>query len=321
MGADNVHILLQISYKCAINTFILRPIMRNPITSPPEDTSALDALGADQQAVLDALDHVYVPLAQLCIAKGIRIRAVEERLRTAFVAAAREAQPAQSATRLTSRISAATGLTRREVARLESQPDRTDEPRRSPITELFTRWLSDPALRGPDNKPLMLARQGPAPSFETLAQSVTRDVHPRTLLDELCRLQLAAFEADRDRVHLLRDAFVPLGDWARMLTFLGDNVGDHFRAAVANVLQDGQQQMEQAIFADELSAESLVQARELVAQQWRTLLAQVAPQLEKMIDADQQAGRAQEHSLRIGLFTWSQAMAATAPKTPLTPLP
>ena len=270
----------------------------------------MHTLSADQQIVLDALDGVYAPLAQLCIAKGIRIRAVEDRLRAAFVTAAREAHPVQASTRLTSRISAATGLTRREVARLESQPDRAHEPRRSPITELFTRWLSEPLLRDAHNQPLQLPRQGPAPSFESLAQSVTRDVHPRTLLDELCRLQLAAYDAVNDNVQLLHDAFVPRGDWARMLAFLGDNVGDHFRAAVANVLQDGKQQIEQAIFADELSAESLAQARELMTQQWRTLLAQVAPQLEKMIEADRQAGRAQDQCLRIGLFTWSQTMAA-----------
>lgn len=285
--------------------------MRNPTLSPPEDTSVLDALSADQLAVLDALDGTFAPLAQLCIAKGLRIRVVEDRLRAAFVKAARDAHPTQPANRLVSRISAATGLTRREVARLESQPDRTREPGRSPIAELFTRWLSDPGLRDPDHKPLILARQGPAPSFESLAQSVTRDVHPRTLLDELCRLQLAAHDRTSDSVHLLRDAFVPRGDWARMLAFLGDNVGDHFRAAVANVLQDGKQQIEQAIFADELSVESLAQAREMMTQQWRTLLAQVAPQLEKMIEADQALGRAQDHSLRIGLYAWSQAMATT----------
>ena len=285
--------------------------MRNPTLSPPAAPSVMDALSAEQQAVLDALDSVFAPLAQLCIGKGIRIRAVEERLRAAFVKAARDAHPAQTSTRLTSRISASTGLTRREVARLESQPDPDCEPRRSPITELFTRWLSDSALRDSDNKPLTLARQGPAPSFESLAQSVTRDVHPRTLLDELCRLQLAAHDSASDSVQLLGDAFVPRGDWARMLAFLGDNVGDHFRAAVANVLQDGKQQMEQAIFADELSTDSLAQARELMTQQWRTLLAQVAPELEKMIAADLKAGRTQDHSLRIGLFTWSQTMATT----------
>ncbi len=280
----------------------------------------MDALSADQQTVLDAMDGLFAPLAQLCIAKGIRIRALEDRLRGAFVKAARDAHPAQASARLTSRISAATGLTRREVARLESQPDPNHEPQRSPITELFTHWLSDPALRDADNKPLTLPRQGPAPSFESLAQSTTRDVHPRTLLDELCRLQLAAYDASSDSVQLLREAFVPRGDWARMLAFLGDNVGDHFRAAVANVLQDGKQHIEQAIFADELSAQSLAQARELMTQQWRTLLAQVAPQLEHLIETDKKNGRAQDHSMRIGLFTWSQAMAEPA-KTPvpLTP--
>ena len=105
-----------------------------------------------------------------------------------------------------------------------------------------------------------------------------------------------------------------------MLAFLGDNVGDHLRAAVANVLQDGKQHIEQAIFADELSAESLAQARELMTHQWKTLLAQVAPQLEQMIETDRASGRAQDHSLRIGLFTWSQA-TPTLSQSPVPPNP
>jgi hypothetical protein len=279
--------------------------------SPPDLASLIDARGSEQQAVLDALDSLFAPIAQLCIAKGIRIQAVEDQLRGAFVQAARDAQPAHSSTRLTSRISATTGLTRREVARLERQPERAPQIQPSPITELFTRWLSDPALRDADNKPLQLPRQGPAPSFESLAQSTTRDLHPRTLLDELCRLQLAFHDEGTDTVRLLREAFVPQGDWGRMLVFLGDNVGDHFRAAVANVLQDGKQQMEQAIFADELSEESVARARELMTEQWRALLSTVAPALEDMIRTDRESGKPQVCSLRIGLFTWSQPMPTT----------
>ncbi len=275
-------------------------------------TPAIDAVSADQKDVLNALADVFVPLAQLCIAKGIRIRAVEERLRSAFVAAARDAHPNQLATRLTSRISATTGLTRREVARLETEPDAVHQPQHSPVTELFTRWMSDPDFHGADGKPLALARQGQPPSFESLAQSITRDVHPRTLLNELCRLQIAAHDVQADTVQLIREAFVPRGDWARMLAFLSENVGDHFRAAVANVLQEGtnsgKQEIEQAIFADELSAESLSSAHELMGRQWRTLLAQVVPELEKLIEADKDAGRAQDQCLRIGLYTWSQSM-------------
>lgn len=276
----------------------------------------MDARNADQFTVMAALDGILAPLAQLCLSKGIRIQAVEERLRIAFVQAAKNTQPFPMSGRVTSRISAATGLTRREVDRLVRAPNTAAEAPHSPITALFTRWLSDPALRGADNKPMPLPRQGPAASFEALAQSVTRDVHPRTLLDELCRLQLAALDPVTDAVTLLRDAFVPSGDLARMMGYVGDNVGDHFRAAVANVLQGGRQQLEQAIFADELSAESLVETAAVMTDQWRRLLTEVVPQLEKMIETDRQLGRPQDRSIRIGMFTWSATMPSVSPSPP-----
>lgn len=262
---------------------------------------------AEQQDLLSALRNLLAPMAQLCIAKGIRIQTVEEMLRTSFVSAAIEAHPAPNSERIASRVSASTGLTRREVTRLAKDRKPPLRRARSPITELFTRWMSSPALLGPDKLPLPLPRQGNEPSFESLAQSITRDVHPRTLLEELCRLQLGRHDVKSDTVQLIQDAFVPRGDWARLMGFLGDNVGDHLRGAVANVLSDGKQQLEQAIYADELSAESLLKVRAVMAQQWRALLASVSAELDGMIEADRLAGRAQDQCIRIGLFTWTQA--------------
>ena len=268
----------------------------------------VDALNAEQQALLDAVDAVLAPLAQLCVGKHITIQVIEEQLRAAFVKAALQAHSDLPGQRLISRVSTATGLTRREVSRLQRQSAAPPQPlRRSPVAELFTRWASNPAL------PHSLPRQGAAPSFDALAQSVTRDVHPRTLLQELCRLKLARHDEPADTVLLLRDAFVPRGDWARMVAFLGSNVGDHLRAATANVLGDGGQHLEQAIFADELSGQSLAAAQKLMTHQWRTLLGQVAPQLETLIESDRTAGRAQNQSLRVGLFTWSQPMPEAPP--------
>lgn len=282
-------------------------------------TESIDgsARAAEKQLLLEAVGNVLTPLAQLCVGKGITIQMIEERLREAFVQAARQVHADQPSNRLTSRISATTGLTRREIARLANQLVREREPHRSPVTELFMRWLADPALRTPTGRPQPLPRNGSAPSFEALAQSVTRDVHPRTLLEELCRLRLAEHDLSTDTVHLLQEAFVPHGDWARMVGFLGDNVGDHLRAATANVLGGGNQELEQAIFADELSGDSLAQARSLMMQQWRNMLNEIAPQLEELIAADRLAGRAQDQCLRIGLFTWSQTMPPVFP----SPLP
>jgi hypothetical protein len=138
-------------------------------------------------------------------------------------------------------------------------------------------------------------------------------VHPRSLLDELLRLGLAA-AADDDSVRLVHDAFVPRGDSARMLGFLGQNVGDHLGAAASNVLGDGRSHFEQAVFADELSAQSVEATRQAIALQWTALSAALVPLLERRIEADRVAGRAQDQRLRVGLFSFSEAMSgAEAP--------
>jgi len=278
-----------------------------------EDPAA--AATPEQSALLDALSRVLEPLAELAVARGVPYAAIEQVVKRAFVAAAHAAHPHLPEHRRVSRISAATGINRREVTRLTQPAVRDGAAPRSLATEVYTRWLSSLDYRDGRGRPLVLPRQGPEPSFEALAQSVTRDVHPRSLLEELVRLQLAALDAGGERVSIVRDAFVPRGDLARMLGFLGANVGDHMAAAVANVLADGRQHFEQAIFADELSPESLLEARALITGQWQALLGAAAPALEKLIDADRKAGREARQRLRIGLYTYTAAMPTEAPAT------
>ena len=170
--------------------------MRSPITHPVEDLPAA-AASADADALVQALNALLAPLAQLAVAKGMPCTVVEELLRQAFVRAARDAHPNLPSHRAVSRIATATGLNRREVTRL-TQAAAAPARRRPLAAEVFARWASDPLYRDARGRPLKLPRQGEAPSFETLAQSVTRDVHPRSLLDELLRLGLAAVDSGDD---------------------------------------------------------------------------------------------------------------------------
>lgn len=274
--------------------------------SPPAPASA-----PDLSAVLSACRAVLAPLAELAIARGLHHSDLDELLRTAFVEAALAAHPDVTPHRAVSRVSTATGLHRREVNRLlQREPVAT--AKRTPATQVFTRWLSDPAWR----RRASLPRQGPAPSFETLAQSVTKDVHPRSLLEELCRLGLARFDEARDRIELLRERFAPAGDEPRMLGFMAGNVGDHLRAAVSNVLAAEPPHLEQAVFADELSAESLQKLQPLIREQWQHLLRTLAPALQRAIDDDAAAGRAQDRRVRVGLYAYHAPMqeAARAPE-------
>jgi hypothetical protein len=267
-----------------------------------------DGVASASDALLAAFRAVLRPLARLAVAGGLPYPRIDETVREALVDAALAAHPDLPATRRVSRISTALVLNRREVARLT--PPRREEtpPRPSPAIRLFLRWRSDRRLRDATGEPLLLPRAGGPRSFERLATEITRDVHPRSLLVEMIRLGLVHHDESHDTVELVADAFVPRDDRNRMLGFLGANVGDHLEAAVTNVLGGGNEHFEQAIFADELSEESIRQFRDAIQRQWRAMLESMAPELEALIEADRRAGRAQDRRIRIGLFSFTGPM-------------
>ncbi len=266
---------------------------------------------------------VFAPLAQLVVARGLPYAAIEDALKRAIVDAAAAAHPHVAAHRSVSRISTTTGINRREVTRLtrpaptgrKAAPAATAagapvrSPARSPASEVFAHWLSDPRYLDRKHAPRVLPRTGAGLSFESLAQEVTRDVHPRSLLDELLRLKLARLDESTDRVSIQRDGFVPTGDQQRMLGFLSDNVSDHLAAAVSNVLGDGHRHFEQAIFADGISATSMQALRVLIGPQWKLLLENLVPPLEKLIEADTALPVDAQRRVRIGLYAFDESTA------------
>ena len=263
-----------------------------------------DADDDAERALRDALRALMGPLATLCVARGLPFAAAEQLLKQAFVHAADQAHPAVLPHRKVSRISTVTGINRREVTRLVQSGRHDAGPARTPAAELFARWVTDRSYCQPDGQPKVLPRIGPAPSFESLAQAVTRDVHPRSLLDELLRLELARLDDD-DRVSLVRDAFVPRGDLVRMLGFVGDNVGDHLSSAVHNALRNDRRHLEQAMFADGVPQAALPELGERVRRHWQDLVGALVPHLQSLVDTAATADDACR--VRIGLYSFDDA--------------
>jgi hypothetical protein len=268
------------------------------------------------EALLAAARSLLEPLVDLAIARGVRHADFEEMLKLVFIQAAQRAYPDVPAQRSVSRISTTTGINRREVTRLMQHVPAGRARHRSPATEVFVRWVSDSAYQR-DGVPLRIARLGAAPSFEALATSVIKDVRPRTLLEELCRLGLARV-ADDDRVELLSTHFIPSNDEAHMLGFVATNVGDHLRAAADNILHPGVQHLEQALFADELSTRSIEHMRPVINERWHVLVRELAPLLQGLIDEDAAAGRPQDQRIRLGMYAYNAPMAP-APSHALIP--
>ena len=273
----------------------------------------------EHQALLTATRSLLLPLARLLVARGVPYADAEEALKTAMVQAAREAHPDGLQHRLVSRIATTTGINRREVTRLTRQDSEPSEPQRSAAAQTFHRWRSNQAYLDARGEPLTLARQGDAPSFESLARGVTQDVHPRSLLDELLRLGLARHDADADTVTLILDAFVPSTDRARRLEFLAHNVGDHLSAAVTNVIGPAPRHLERAIFADGLSPQAIVAAEAWVAEAWRGIAVSLVPFLEKLIaDEAHEPESVRQQRFRAGLYAYT-ARDDDTPDTPVAP--
>ncbi|MFN9773527.1 MAG: DUF6502 family protein [Burkholderiales bacterium] len=254
---------------------------------------------ARQQAMLRLLE----PLARLALAQGLTLQPLAELMKLALVAAAGREDPDASM----SQLSVRTGVHRKDLRRIAARP--VPRPTRSPGSEVLARWIADPHYLTRRGTPRVLPRlAGPAggPSFESLAASVTTDVHPRAVLDELLRLSLAELDA-RDRVRLRSTAYVPHRDRVRMLGLLADNVGDHLDAAVANLRADGDRFLEQAVFSDELSEASADAFNRATRRAWERTQADLMPLLQRLHAEDRARGDdTARWRVRLGVYGYTE---------------
>ena len=187
-----------------------------------------------------ALARVLRPLVRAMIGRGIGFPASAEMLKRLYVEVAEERFALDGRRVTDSRVSVLTGLQRKDVRAQRAalaEGSGESEPGAGPLPRIIARWRAGPPYADGRGRPRPLPRTGDAaPSFEGLAASVSRDVHPRTLLDELVRLGLAAHDPSSDQVTLTGKAFVPSSDDAALASYLGANLGDHAEAAVENLL-------------------------------------------------------------------------------------
>ena len=251
------------------------------------------------EQALDDVALMLAPLVRWLMAQGIPLNALVRTLRTVYLTEAQGDLQRRGRRVTDSALSVLTGVHRKEVrAFVEGQQESDGRPTTprlapTPASTLFTRWITDPGYRDPDSGELCraLPRQGPAPSFEALARDASRDVHPRTLLEELERLGLVAVQ--QDQVVLLSDRFVPpVHDPAAVRT-MAVNVADHIAAAVHNLGTDqpAARVLEQSVFASGLSPASAQYLGQVARRLWSVALEEMAREARARIEQDANATR------------------------------
>lgn len=215
-----------------------------------------------REGVTPALKRVLRPLVKALIAKGVTAPALYSTLKELYVQVARDSFALEGKPPTDSRVSVLTGVHRKDVRVFRSRPREAEsagERRVTTMTTVIGRWLGDPDTTAADGTPLKLprtAQQGP--SFDSLVSSVSTDVRPRTILDELRRKGIVELDEDSDEVGLRVEALLPR-DADERFHFFARNIGDHVAAAVENVLtEEGPAPfLERAVFYNKLSGASV----------------------------------------------------------------
>lgn len=217
---------------------------------------ASDTTPGDGSGFARVLTGLLRPLVRAMIARGVTAPALYRIVKQVYVDVAESEFRLDGARQTDSRISMLTGVHRRDVRSMRGgdQTNRQAEEKVTTIASVIGRWTADTRYRDTDGRPAPLDRTGD-PSFETLVRAVSKDIRPRTVLDELERQGLA--EQKDGKVHLKTDAFLGPADPEQKIFFFAENVGDHISAAVDNLLGDEPQFMERAVFYNRLTATSV----------------------------------------------------------------
>ena len=196
-----------------------------------EDTALTRALGA-------ALAQLLRPLVRLMLRHSFSYSAFEAVAKRVYAECAMEDFALPGRKPSVSRAAILTGLTRKEVNTLLSEPWTgmdADSTHYNRAARVVSAWVRETRFTESDGTPRALAMEG-TDSFNELVRLHGGDVPTRAVLDELVRLGSARVRDDGDIV-LVQRAFVPNENMVAKISFLAGDVADLVETITYNIEQ------------------------------------------------------------------------------------
>jgi len=256
---------------------------------------------------ISALKLVLRPLVRGMVSQGITLPYMTALLKQVYVEAAEDFRI--SSKRLTdSRVSLLTGVHRKDVKRLRAEKDDVSALSQyaSIGAQVVARWTGDPRYQDDTGSPAHLPRAGEY-SFDSLVEDVSRDMRPRTLLDEWLRRELVQIDGS-GHVVLNADDFVPSRDYDDLAYYFGRNVHDHIATAVHNLEGAEHPLLERAAYYDSLTPQSVDELEELSRIIGMDALVKLNKEAHKRAKKDEGKTNA-NHRFNFGLYFYRDDVA------------
>jgi len=270
--------------------------------------------GQPPAALVSAIRKVLRPLVRLMLSFQITFPFLISMLKSVYVEVAEQEFSVDNKRSSDSRINLLTGVHRKDVKRLRSEPDHcTAMPRNISIgAQLIAYWLGSEEFQDAEGKPKPLKLRAATDasdslSFDSLVEKVCKqDIRPRVILDEWLHLGVTTLDSE-GRVILNTGAFTPEKGLDEKIFFFGKNIHDHISASAHNLLGEKPSYFDRSVYYDKLSASSVEQLGQLanvMGMQALTAVNRKALQLQKQ---DKQLGKGDgstSYRMNFGVFNY-----------------
>lgn len=256
------------------------------------------------------VERMLRPLVRLLLDHGVGFPSLIELLKANYVLVADKHFKLQGKAQTDSRISLLTGVHRKDIKRLRGGGGQDKLSFDVPLAaQVLGRWTGDVCYLDEQKQPRVLprfSRAADALSFDVLVQSVSKDIRPRSLLDEWLSAGIVTLD-ENDGVHLSVHAALPAASQDDKLEFLGRNVHDHVAAIAANLRESPSPFIERCVFYDGLTTGQIAQLRAVAEQRAMDALLEVNRLALGMIEANGDSVAKGGERFNFGVYFYHEA--------------
>jgi len=228
-----------------------------------------------KHALLAAVLKLLQPLIRILLRNGIPFGTFADLAKHVYVKIAMEEFGLPNRKQTASRVSIITGLTRKEVSRIQGLSEIENEEtieRYNRAARVVSGWVRDSRFLDSTGQPAVLPVEGSGVSFSELVRHFSGDMPVRAVLDELDRVGVIDHLPD-GRIRLLSRAYIPVTGEVDKLGILGTDVRDLICTIDNNITREADQRLlQRKVSYDNLPAEILPELRQLSAQKGQVLL-------------------------------------------------
>ncbi len=228
-----------------------------------------------KKTLFAAIISLLQPLVRILLRNGVPYGTFADLAKYVYVKVAMEEFGLPNRKQTASRVSIITGLTRKEVSRVQGISDTDNEDtveRYNRAARVVTGWVRDSRFSDSSGNPADLAVEGSGTSFSELVRQYSGDMPVRAVLDELDRVGAIDRLSD-GRLRLIARAYIPVSGDVEKLGILGTDVRDLISTIDNNIIKDaGERVLQRKVSYDNLPAEILPELRQISKEKGQKLL-------------------------------------------------